>query len=225
MFELTLTFDNGPEPEVTPGVLDLLARENIRSTFFVLGDKIADPAGRRLAERAHAEGHWIGNHSMHHKVPLGEAADPAAAAAEEIDGTQALLGNLVHAERLFRPFGRGGAIGTHLLSRAALSRLTEGGYTMVLWNSIPRDWAEPDAWVETALAQCRAQAWTLMVLHDLPTGAMRHLERFINLAREAGAHLRQDYPPECVPIVRGKPVQPLDAYVNDTGAADRRLPT
>jgi peptidoglycan/xylan/chitin deacetylase (PgdA/CDA1 family) len=214
MFELTLTFDNGPEPDITPGVLDLLARENIRSTFFVLGDKIADPARRRLAERARAEGHWIGNHTMHHKVPLGEAPDPAAAAAEEIDGTQALLGELIHPERLFRPFGRGGAIGQHLLSRAALDRLSAGGYTMVLWNAIPRDWAEPDAWVETALAQCRAQAWTLMVLHDLPTGAMRHLERFIGLARAAGARFRQDFPPECVPIVRGKPMQPLDAYVN-----------
>src|SRR5450759_3146926 len=115
MFDLTLTFDNGPEPDITPGVLDLLGRENIRSTFFVLGDKIAEPARRRLAQRAGAEGHWIGNHSMHHKVPLGEATDPAAAAAEEIDGTQALLGDLVHPDRLFRPFGRGGAIGPPLL--------------------------------------------------------------------------------------------------------------
>ena len=213
MFDLTLTFDNGPEPEVTPGVLDMLARENICSTFFVIGDKIADPARRRLAERARAEGHWIGNHTMHHRVPLGELA-AVAAAGEEIDGTQTLLGNLSHPDRLFRPFGRGGAIGPHLFSRAALARLTEGGYTTVLWNAIPRDWAEPDAWVETALAQCRSQAWSLMVLHDLPTGAMRHLERFIGRAREAGARLRQDFPPECVPILRGKPVLALDGFVN-----------
>ena len=219
MFDLTLSFDNGPEPEVTPSVLDLLARENIRATFFVLGDKIADPARKRLAERARAEGHWIGNHTMHHKVPLGDAVDPAAAALEEIDGTQNLLGDLIHPERLFRPFGRRGAIGPHLLSRAALDRLTAGAYTMVLWNSIPRDWAEPDVWVETALAQCKSQAWTLMVLHDQPTGAMRHLERFIGLARVAGARLRQDFPPECVPIVRGKPVRALDAYLSRAESA------
>ena len=219
MFDLTLTFDNGPETGVTPGVLDLLAREDIRSTFFVIGDKIADPARRRLAERARAEGHWIGNHSMHHRTPLGEAP-AAAAAAEEIDGMQTLLGDLAHPDRLFRPFGRGGAIGPHLLSRAALAQLTEGGYTLVLWNAIPRDWAEPDAWVETALAQCRTQAWTLMVLHDLPTGAMRHLPRFIGLARDAGARLRQDFPPGCVPIVRGKAVQSLDAYVNQADLLD-----
>jgi peptidoglycan-N-acetylglucosamine deacetylase len=216
MFDLTLTFDNGPDRDTTPGVLDLLAREHIRSTFFLLGKKIREPAGVRLAERAAAEGHWIGNHTMYHKVPLGEALDPAAAAREEIDGTQALLGELLHPDHLFRPFGRGGALGPHLLSRAALQHLTAGRYTMVLWNSIPRDWAEPDTWVETALAHCRAQPWTLMVLHDLPTGAMRHLARFVNLAREAGAKFRQDFPPDCVPLLRGKTVLPIDAFVSQS---------
>lgn len=214
MFELTLTFDNGPDAGTTPGVLDVLARENIRSTFFVLGDKIIDPDCRRLAQRAMNEGHWIGNHTMHHKVPLGEALHPAAAAVEEIDGAQALLGELVHPEHLFRPFGRGGAIGQHLLSQAALDRLTAGNYTMVLWNSIPRDWAEPDTWVETALTHCQAQPWTLMVLHDLPTGAMRHLSRFIALVRDNGGSFRQDFPGACVPILRGKPVLPLGKYVS-----------
>lgn len=216
MFNLTLTFDNGPDFATTPEVLALLAREHIRSTFFVLGNKIAKPENRELAARAAAEGHWIGNHTMHHKVPLGEAPQPATAAMEEIDGTQTLLGDLIHPDRLFRPFGRGGAIGPHLLSRAALDRLIAGGYTLVLWNSIPRDWAEPDTWVETALAHCRSQPWTLMVLHDLPTGAMRHLARFIDLAREAGVRFRQDFPPECVPLVRGKAVLPLQSYVSTT---------
>jgi peptidoglycan-N-acetylglucosamine deacetylase len=217
MFNLTLTFDNGPDRGTTPGVLELLARERIRCAFFVLGDKIRAPEGRELAARAAAEGHWIGNHSMHHKVPLGEAPQPAAAALEEIDGTQALLGDLIHPDHLFRPFGRGGAIGPHLLSRAALQRLTAGAYTMVLWNSIPRDWAEPDTWVETALAHCRSQPWTLMVLHDLPTGAMRHLARFIDLARDAGAQFRQDFPPDCVPLLRGTPVLALDPFVSKPG--------
>jgi peptidoglycan/xylan/chitin deacetylase (PgdA/CDA1 family) len=213
MFDLTLSFDNGPDGGTTPGVLDVLARKGIAATFFVLGDKIGTAAGRCLAERAIAEGHWIGNHTMHHRVPLGEAPDPAAAAREEIDGTQDLIGDLSRPERLFRPFGRGGRLGPHLLSRAALDRLVAGGYTLVLWNSIPRDWAEPDAWVDTALAHCRAQPWTLTVLHDLPTGAMRHLARFITLAREAGANFRQEFPPYCVPLIRGKIVRPLDVYI------------
>ena len=51
---ITMSFDNGPDPGVTPRVLDTLRRHDIRSTFFVLGDKLRDRRG--LVERARAEG-------------------------------------------------------------------------------------------------------------------------------------------------------------------------
>ena len=41
MFDLTLTFDNGPDPETTPLVLDVLERRSIRTTFFVVGRKLS----------------------------------------------------------------------------------------------------------------------------------------------------------------------------------------
>jgi peptidoglycan-N-acetylglucosamine deacetylase len=213
MFDLTLTFDNGPEPDVTPGVLDVLARKGIKTTFFVIGQKIADPARHTLAERAHAEGHWIGNHTYTHKLPLGCNPDPDIA-EKEIARTQALIGALARTERLFRPFGGGGYLSDCLLTRACVQHLTAGGYTCVLWNAIPRDWDDPDGWVDRALEQCRLQDWTLMVLHDLPTGAMRHLGRFLDLAQEAGARIRQDFPPACVPIRSGTMALPVDAYTS-----------
>jgi peptidoglycan/xylan/chitin deacetylase (PgdA/CDA1 family) len=82
MFDLTLTFDNGPEPETTPFVLDVLARRSIRTTFFVVGHKLSTPEGRELARRAHEEGHWIGNHTWSHSVPLGLLKDPSAIGEE-----------------------------------------------------------------------------------------------------------------------------------------------
>ena len=85
----------------------------------------------------------------------------------------------------------------------------------MLWNAIPRDWDDPDGWAERALAQCRSQPWTLLVLHDLPTGAMNHLDRFINRAIEAGARFQQDFPPDCVPIRSGEIVLPIQAYVSN----------
>jgi peptidoglycan-N-acetylglucosamine deacetylase len=75
MFDLTLTFDNGPDPETTPFVLDVLARRSLRTTFFVVGHKLSTLEGRRLARRAHEEGHWIGNHTWSHSVPLGLLED------------------------------------------------------------------------------------------------------------------------------------------------------
>src|ERR1700722_17284629 len=93
---VTLTFDNGPTPGVTGGVLDVLSLRRIPATFFVVGEKLAKPAGRTLAARARAEGHWIGNHSMTHRVPLGENRD-VEYARQEIEETQNLIGELAHA--------------------------------------------------------------------------------------------------------------------------------
>ena len=89
--EVTLTFDNGPEPGVTEQVLEVLKQAKVAATFFVLGSKLADPARRRLAEQAHAEGHWIGNHTMTHQRPLGTLAEPGVARTEILD-TEALIG-------------------------------------------------------------------------------------------------------------------------------------
>lgn len=210
--QVTLTFDNGPEPAVTPRVLDVLERHRIAATFFVLGSKLADPAARALAKRAHAEGHWIGNHTMTHSTPLGRLADPARTIAE-IAEAQALVGELAHPDRLFRPFGAGGELGPHLFSPAAIEVLRQERMTCVLWNAVPRDWEDPRGWAEVALAQCLAQPWTLLVLHDLPTGAMGRLHIFIERVLDHGGRFRQDFPPQCVPILRGEPVAPLEGYV------------
>ncbi len=211
--QVTLTFDNGPEPAVTDRVLDILAATGVRATFFVLGSKLADRSRRALAKRAHAEGHWIGNHTWSHAEPLGTIAD-ASRVISEIVETQALIGELAHPDRLFRPFGGGGAIGTHLLNEVALRTLQEERMTCVLWNAVPRDWEDPRGWAETALAQCLLQPWTLLVLHDLPTGAMGRLRIFIERVLEHGGRFRQDFPPECVPIRRGEVVAPLERYVS-----------
>ncbi len=213
MFELTLTFDNGPDPDTTPAVLDILARRAIRTTFFVVGERLR--RHRAPAERAHAEGHWIGNHSWSHTLPFGQRNEPDTG-EREIGRTQAEIGTLSHPHRWFRPFGGGGHLDRRLLNRSALDYLIAGRFTCVLWNAIPRDWDDPDGWIERALGQCRERAWTLMVLHDLPTGAMRHLERFLDRAGEMGARHRQDFPADCVPIADGIVMQPVDDYLTQS---------
>ena len=213
MFDLTLTFDNGPEPGVTPCVLDILAARGIKTTFFVIGEKLADPERWRLAARAHDEGHWIGNHTYTHSVPLGRQSDPLAA-EHEIGRTQAAIGNLTHKQRWFRPFGGGGNLDDRLLKPSVVDYLVRNKFSCVLWNAIPRDWADPQRWVDSALAQCRTKPWSLMVLHDLPSGAMEHLADFLDRASASGARFRQDFPPDCVPIRAGDIALPIDAYVS-----------
>lgn len=213
MSELTLTFDNGPDPSVTPFVLDVLAKHEILSTFFVIGSRLIEPQARICAERAHAEGHWIGNHTWTHSRPLGEQPGEAAVRLE-IARTQAEIGALSHHPPLFRPTGGGGHLDRRLLSPEAAAMLQEGGYTCVLWNSVPRDWVNPNGWMDTALADLANRPWTLMVLHDVPSGAMRHLDGFLAEVKRRGWRFRQDFPPGCVPIAAGKVTGNLADFVS-----------
>ena len=211
MRRLTLSFDNGPWPDVTPAVLDVLAAFGVTATFFVCGRDVVKPARRELVARAKAAGHRVGNHTMTHAIELG-TTDDAAIVAREIGEAQATLGDLA-TERYFRPYGAGGVIGPRLLGREAVRQLCDGGYTCVLWNSVPRDWEDVTGWPDRALADLRANDWTLLVLHDVPTGAMRALPDFLARARDTGAELTAELPPACVPILRGRVVGALDGLV------------
>lgn len=207
---VSLSFDNGPEPGVTEGVLDTLRARRVAASFFVIGAKVARPGGRALVERARAEGHRVGNHTYTHSVPLGQ--DTPDAVEREIEATRLALGPGGDG-RLFRPYGVQGRIGPHLLSAAARAHLIANGYTCVLWNALPRDWLDPEGWVETAMAQCAALPHALLTLHDLPTGAMRRLPELLDRLADAGAEIVQDYPADCLPIRDGVPQPGCDAYV------------
>ncbi|HUA18750.1 MAG TPA: polysaccharide deacetylase family protein [Bryobacteraceae bacterium] len=207
--KVTLTFDNGPEPRVTPGVLECLARRNIKTTFFVLGQKAGTPEGRALAQRARAEGHWIGNHTFTHSAPLGQLDRDAA--LREFERTAEVLAWLDQPQHLFRPKG-GGRLGPHLLHPAVVEELQARRYTCVLWNSVPGDFRDPDGWLPRALADCRSREWTLLVLHDLPNGAMAHLDEFLARLQDDNFALTQEFPPDCLPIVEGRIVLPIQAF-------------
>ncbi|MCI0754917.1 polysaccharide deacetylase family protein [Teichococcus vastitatis] len=214
---VTLSFDNGPEPEVTPDVLDVLRRRSLPATFFVLGHKLA--RHRALAERAHAEGHWIGNHTWSHAGSLGDVPGGAATAEAEIARTQEVIGDLSHPDRLFRPQGGGGALGPHLLSGAALDLLKRERFTCVLWNAVPGDFRDPDGWVDRARELCRGPGPVVLVLHDLPNGAMRHLDRFLGHLADRGVRFTQEFPDACVPLRCGVATGPITDYVNPSAGA------
>lgn len=209
MFDLTLTFDDGPQPDVTPFVLETLSKRGLKATFFVIGEKLR--RNRDLVERARADGHWIGNHTWTHSIPLGDREGPETVEVE-VQRAQDELGELVHPDKFFRPFAFG-KIGPRLLNPRVVEHLRDNAFTCVLWNAVPEEWLDPEGWVERAVGMCLAKPWTMLVLHDLPTGAMKHLPRFLDTVAEAGARFRQDMPPDCLPVRRGEILMPLAPYV------------
>jgi peptidoglycan/xylan/chitin deacetylase (PgdA/CDA1 family) len=212
MKRVTLTFDNGPTPGVTERVLEIVAARGILATFFVVGNRLDVPGGRELAERAHREGHWIGNHSLTHAAPLGEHLDPAHA-RREIEDAQRRIGPLAHPDKLFRPMGGGGRIGPHLLSRAALDCLQAGQYTCVLWSSVPGDWKDPEGWVDRAVADVEAHDWTTVVLHDIENASLARLPDFLDRLNRQGVEWRQDFADDVIVLRRGQIMSPLAVQI------------
>lgn len=202
---ITLSFDNGPHPEFTPLVLDVLTRHDIRTTFFVVGQNLV--ANQDIARRARHEGHWIGNHTWSHSHPFREKGD-AAFVAREIDQTQAAMGTLSHDDKLFRPYGGAGRLDGALNSVAA-EHLQKHGYTCVTWNSVPGDFRDAVGWPETAMSQISRLEWPLVVLHDIHGEAMTRLDRFIGTLKDQGYSFRQDMPASTIVIKKGQPTEAL----------------
>ncbi len=97
---VALTFDDGPDPQRTPAVLDLLARQGVRATFFVVGARAE--AHPELVRRMAAEGHVVGNHSYTHswRFPLRSLGRTV----EELRRTGEVLHRITGLRpRLFRP--------------------------------------------------------------------------------------------------------------------------
>lgn len=202
MTVIALTFDNGPSPVATPQVLEILERRAVKACFFVVGARAATADGTALLRDIKDAGHRIGNHTWSHKVPLGEIED-AAASVDEIVQTEELLGDTANPAKLFRPFGREGAKGRHLLSPAAFRHLVAERYTCVLWNCVPRDWDDEDGWVDRARAQMAEQPTPYMVLHDIEGACTKRLDGFIAATLDAGHSFTQDIPDSEIIIDRG----------------------
>lgn len=120
--KIYLTFDDGPNPETTQQVLDILTRHGIRATFFCVGDNV-----RKYPEefaKLRAAGHIVGNHTMHHLRGFSTSRQNYLSDIAEAD---ALIQS-----RLFRPpHGR--------ITWCQLSAL-RSRYTVVFWDVITRDY-------------------------------------------------------------------------------------
>ena len=81
-----LTFDDGPHPATTPGLLDVLARHSARATFFLIGERVA--GNEAIVARIAAEGHEVANHLMRDER---SALVPAARFDRELAEVTALL--------------------------------------------------------------------------------------------------------------------------------------
>lgn len=144
-----LTFDDGPVPEVTPWVLDLLDSYDIKATFFLVGDNVR--RSPELFKEIKRRGHSWGNHTMHHLQGMKV-------------NTMEYLRDLTEADRLigsvlFRP--------PHGLLRWKQASIIKTHYNIVMYDLVTRDYSKklnPDQVLDNVKHYTRNGS--IIVFHD-----------------------------------------------------------
>ncbi|OCN04471.1 hypothetical protein A4S06_02320 [Erysipelotrichaceae bacterium MTC7] len=163
---VTLTFDDGPGYGSTERILNVLAQYNIKATFFVLGQKVAqNPA---MLQRIIAEGHTVGSHSYDHPDLATLSLD---AAQQQMDATdQQIIAAGGQATRYMRPpYGSySDALRQHIQKKE------------ILWNVDSNDWRNkqnPQATVNNVMSSLNQNS--LILFHDIYDSSASAVEMII----------------------------------------------
>ena len=173
---LALSFDDGPHPEFTPAVLDILKDNDIKAGFFLVGEMIEKEPG--LAERIHSEGHIIGNHSYSHAKK--NTIRKTKAVIEDLKKNEDLIYKIT-GNRLafFRP-----PFGVTNPNIAAAARFLE--YKVIGWSIRSLDtMRKPDEKIiKRVVSQFKPGG--MILFHDTHKGIANILKEVIRKAKEEG---------------------------------------
>lgn len=152
--QVALTFDDGPSP-YTGQVLDILRRNKVPATFFVLGSGVAEE--EQALRRVEREGHVVANHSFGH--PAMGNMDLAGQREELASQEEAVSSTGIEQHRLFRPPYRS-------FNQSTFDLLAERNDLMVLWSVDTDDYAsyDPQAIVDRVLNE--VEPGSIVLMHD-----------------------------------------------------------
>ena len=153
--QIALTYDDGPNDPYTLKLLDVLAKHNVRATFFMIGRYVQQRAD--IARAVAQAGHVIGNHTFTH--PLLTFKSEAHTRAQLVDCRQALEDAVGEHSNLFRPPFGGRRPATLKIAR-------ELGLQTVMWNVTGYDWNAPPAAVIEKKVTRQMRGGDVILLHD-----------------------------------------------------------
>jgi cellulose synthase/poly-beta-1,6-N-acetylglucosamine synthase-like glycosyltransferase/peptidoglycan/xylan/chitin deacetylase (PgdA/CDA1 family)/spore germination protein YaaH len=160
---VAITFDDGPDPEWTPVLLDILKEEGVSATFFLIGANMEKHP--ELVQRIVREGHLIGNHTYTHPN-IAEVSEERARL--ELNATQRLIESITgQSTILFRPPYNADTNPHTVEELVPIGIAQRMGYLTVTMDIDPEDWARPG--VETMLERVRMgrrDGGSIVLLHD-----------------------------------------------------------
>ncbi|MGJ8697293.1 MAG: polysaccharide deacetylase family protein [Verrucomicrobiaceae bacterium] len=154
---VAMTFDDGPHPQNTPRLLDMLRQRNIKATFYVIGGNV--DRYPHIARRIVAEGHEIGNHTYTHRKLTSLSASEVR---KEMQRTQDAIARAtgVKPRTMRPPYGALNQSQRQMIS-------SEFGYPTILWSVDPRDWQRPGPSVVTSRILSGTGNGAIILAHDL----------------------------------------------------------
>jgi peptidoglycan/xylan/chitin deacetylase (PgdA/CDA1 family) len=179
--EVVLTFDDGPIPPYTTRVLDMLAKECIKATFFIVGRQAR--AFPQLVRRVHHEGHTVANHSLSHPSHFDRL--PAAKMQQEIEegfaASEAALGDAGTVARFFRVPGlrSSGAVESYLTSRNVM--VWSADFPADDWRGISAAQIK-----QRALDRLEAKDKGVLLLHDIQPALVLALPEILKELKARG---------------------------------------
>ena len=154
---IAMTFDDGPQPQNTPRLLDMLRARNIKATFYMVGSNV--DLYPQLVRRVVAEGHEIGNHSYTHRLfSKMSDSDVRSELTRTRDAIVRAAG--VQPRTLRPPYGG-------MLQRQREWANAEFGYPIILWSVDPLDWKRPGPSVVCARILSSTTPGSIVLAHDL----------------------------------------------------------
>ena len=160
-----LTFDDGPSDRVTPKILDVLAEEKVKATFFIIGRQAE--TRKYLLEREFCEGHTVAVHSYSHEY--GKIYSSPESLIKDIDDCNEVIKSVTGKYSSVYRFP-GGSYG---LSERLISAVTEHGMRYVDWNASTRDaeiyCATPAQLFKAATASTASTENIVLLAHDSTT--------------------------------------------------------
>ena len=160
--QVAFTFDDGPSPDWTPKILNILKAANVKAAFFLVGANAERYPG--LVRRIVEEGHEIGNHTYYH--PNLALCWPEHIRLE-LNATQLLLETITgRATTLFRPPYAADTSPSQLRELTPLQIAQDLNYLVVLESIDPQDWAKPGADVILQRVKQQRRDGSIILLHD-----------------------------------------------------------
>lgn len=153
---LALTFDDGPDEDFTPQILDILKKYNVKATFYVIGEKVS--YNKKIIKREFEEGHEIGNHTYTH---INVSKNGYNTIKKEVGDTQNAVKSITGIyPKTFRPPYRA-------ISKDMCQIMKEKDMNIVLWSYVDaRDWENPGASSIIKTIEDGVKNGCIILLHD-----------------------------------------------------------